>query len=130
MSDETWMVECLDGVREVSVNFRPDDMMPTWLAYCYAERRGGMISQNSARHAVIELAANHKWDVERIVAPGQPSRAEVEADAFRRGMEATRAAAKRVCDDVEASAKYSSEADVALRCGARIDALTMAEVTK
>lgn len=77
---ETWRVECVDGLREVSVTFRPHDTMPTWLAYCYAERRGGMLSQNSARHAVIELAANHKWDVERILAPGQASHADLVAE--------------------------------------------------
>lgn len=89
---ETWRVECVDGPREVSVTFRPHDTMPTWLAYCYAERRGGMLSQNSARHAVIELAANHKWDVECILAPGQQSAAEREQAA------ADRNAALVACD--------------------------------
>ena len=131
MTFETWRVIDADGAEHTAtVDVRDGDDAA---ALTVAIGRGGRDTYHRAteiRAAIAHRAWAADIAVAEILAPGQPSRAEVEADAFRRGMEATRAAAKRVCDDVEAGARYSSEADVALRCGARIDALTMAEVTK
>jgi len=131
MSNPTWRVECDDGkVRSVGVGAVMRHLCVAAEATHSAYITACIAHGTSERAAVCALAVALGWPVVAILAPGQLTRAEVEADAFRRGAEAMRAAAKRVCDDVEASAEHSSEADVALRCGARIDALTMAEVTR
>lgn len=126
VSTETWRVIDEDGTGHAATV----EASEGGLVAVTIDRRCGYPCDTTVRAAIAREAWAADIALAEILAPGQPSRAEVEADAFRRGMEATRAAAKRVCDDVEASAKYSSEADVALRCGARIYALTMAEVTK
>ncbi len=80
MSDEqveTWrVVEESGEERIVEVTCVTDRSFPYWHTYCHADRRGGMLSQNSARHAVLELAANHKWNAVEVLAPGQASRSE------------------------------------------------------
>lgn len=84
MSDdqaETWrVIDDAGEVRIVEVTHVTNQSFPYWEAWCHAERHGGMLSQNSARHAVLELAANHKWNAVEILAPGEPTRAEVVAD--------------------------------------------------
>ncbi len=128
---ETWRVIDESGAEhEATVYVRDGDNAAALSVAIDRCARDTYHRATSIRAAIAHRAWAADIAVAEILAPGQPSRAEVEADAFRRGMEATRAAAKRVCDDVEASARYSSEADVALRCGARINALTMAEVAK
>ena len=83
MSDEqaeTWrVVEESGEERIVEVKYVTDRSFPYWEAWCHADRRGGMLSQNSARHAVLELAANHKWNAVDVLAPGAPTRAEMVA---------------------------------------------------
>ena len=80
MSDEqaeTWrVVEESGEERIVEVMHVTNQSFPYWEAWCHSDRRGGMLSQNSARHAVLELAANHKWNAVEVLAPGQASRAE------------------------------------------------------
>jgi hypothetical protein len=78
---ETWrVIEESGEERIVEVTHITDRSFPYWQAWCHSDRRGGMLSQNSARHAVLELAANHKWNAVEVLAPGQASRVQVERE--------------------------------------------------
>ena len=136
MSDEqaeTWrVVEESGEERIVEVKYVTDRSFPYWEAWCHADRRGGMLSQNSARHAVLELAANHKWNVVEVLAPGQTSRSETLAAARAEGALAMRAAAvaavKRRAEELDASVTDEEAADDEEGYGRFQEALELVEV--
>lgn len=110
---ETWRVlEESGDERIVEVTHVTDRSFPYWEAWCAAEvSRGGMMSQNSARLAVIELAANHKWNAVEVLAPGKPSSAEtIDAERVRIATMLRDHADERVNDSPEyAEALYDAE---------------------
>ena len=116
MSDEqaeTWrVVEESGEERIVEVMHVTNQSFPYWEALCHSDRRGGMLSQNSARHAVLELAANHKWNAVEVLAPGQASRAEALAAERERIATMLRDNADELVNDAPeyAEAIYDAEA--------------------
>jgi hypothetical protein len=126
MSDaETWRAVLEDGsVREAAVTRRDHLGRAYWRAESGAIPMGE--SFTSARHAVVNLASFSHWPVVEILAPGQLTRAEVEADTFRRGAEAMREACADLCDG-----RAVNESSNALQFAANaIRALPLPEVTK
>ena len=120
MSTETWRVECEEGdVREVPVT----PITPTtWRA----DGSSVFAYDGDARSAVERLSRALSWRIVAIIAPGQPSRAEVEADAFRRGADAMRSACADLCDT-----RAVDEGSNALQYAANaIRALPLPEVAK
>lgn len=136
MSDEqveTWrVIEESGEERVVEVTYVTDRSFPYWHAYCHADRRGGMLSQNSARHAVLELAANHRWNAVDVLAPGQTSRAETLATARAEGAGAMRdaavAAVRRRAEELDASVTDEEAADDEEGYGRFQEALELVEV--
>lgn len=90
---ETWRVVLATGeVREVRVSFEPypgavNDEPCQYVARCDdAEAE----STASAHDAALWLASCHEWVAVEILAPGDLTRAELRAQAFREGAEAMR----------------------------------------
>lgn len=118
-SAQVWRVECEGGeVREVDVVAEG--------AWWTARRPGdsddeSAASSASARCAVAKVAARWHWPLVAILAPGEPTRAEAAALAYRAGAAAMRDACARVCQ------KRAEQLDAAAPDDADIDDPGVAE---
>ena len=109
---ETWRAVLASGeVREMSVDpcvargmLAPVDGFRGWRAdrvgdgprFAAVEAMG-----DSAHEAIARLAAGNGWPAVEILAPGELTRAELRAQAWREGAEAMRAVAVAMCHRVE-----------------------------
>lgn len=67
---QVWRVETPDGIIDV----------PVWRGSSYACTTSGIQFQaDNPRQAVLQAAVYERWSVESILAPGQPTRAELQA---------------------------------------------------
>ena len=109
---ETWRAVLASGeVREMSVDpcvargmLAPVDGFRGWRAdrvgdgprFAAVEAMG-----DSAHEAIARLAAGNGWPAVEILAPGELTRAELRAQAWREGAEAMRRDAMRACSAIE-----------------------------
>lgn len=94
MSAETWRVIDENGAEHAAIVETSEGK----LVAVTIRRRFGYPCDTRVRAAIAREAWAADIAVAEILAPGQPSRAEVEADASRRGAEAMREVAARECD--------------------------------
>lgn len=129
MSAETWRVIDEDGAEHATIVETSEGK----LVAVTIRRRCGYPCDTRVRAAIAREAWADDIAVAEILAPGQPSRAEVEAEAFRRGVEAMREAAAlhfaRRSEGIEhAAAKLSCIAPTAAACATLDEARRIADV--
>ena len=120
MSAETWRVIDENGAEHAAIVETSEGK----LVAVTIRRRCGYPCDTRVRAAIAREAWSDDIAVAEILAPGQPSRAEVEADAFRRGAEAMREMAAR-----DIAGWWQIFASEAATAATRIRALTLPEVT-
>lgn len=128
MASETWRVVLANGdVREVRVEQIPSGRWAHWWHVVFdAMPPGGGTMPATVRPAGAVLGAMWTvgWDVRAMLAPGEPSRAELTAQrdaAWREGAEAMRAACIEVADDAlraHGAAERDPRADLEMRAAA------------
>lgn len=122
MSTETWRVIDENGAEHVAIVETSEGK----LVAVTIRRRFGYPCDTRVRAAIAREAWAADIAVAEILAPGQPSRAEVEADAFRRGADAMRSACADLCDT-----RAVDEGSNALQYAANaIRAIPLSEVEK
>lgn len=122
MSAETWRVIDEDGAEHATIVETSEGK----LVAVTIRRRCGYPCDTRVRAAIAREAWSADVAVAEILAPGQLSRAEVEADAFRRGADAMREA---VALDVVRWWWLTFASDVE-SAAARVREIPLPEVTK